>query len=88
MSLEEQRKKVMARHKELVAQRNKINEEIRKNLEFFSGKEAEIKHARGSFEAVIIGVYYDETMTVQNLDSDKKSTRLLHDLKRLFEPDE
>lgn len=80
MYLEEQRKAVMARHKELVAERDAINQQIRDNLEFFAGKPVRVKHSRGEFDAEVIRVYPDDTMSVKNLDTDKTSTRLLYEL--------
>ncbi|PBV09225.1 hypothetical protein CJU35_05045 [Pseudomonas aeruginosa] len=88
MSLEEQRKAVMARHKELVAQRDAINREIDQNFEFFKGKAVRVKHSRGEFEAEVIRVYHDETMAVRNLDSDKPSTRLLYEVAGMIEDDQ
>lgn len=87
MSLEEQRKAVMARHKELVAKRDAINREIDQNFEFFKGKAVRVKHSRGEFEAEVIRVYDDETMAVRNLDSDKPSTRLLYEVAGMVEDD-
>lgn len=80
MDLESQRKNVMVRHKELVAKRDAINREINENLRFFAGKAVRVKHQRGEFEAEVLRVYSDETMSVKNLDTNRTSTRLLHDL--------
>ncbi len=87
MSLEDQRKAVMARHKELVAKRAAVNREIDENLKFFAGKEVFVKHSRGQFEAEVIRVFHDDTMSVRNLDTNKQSTRLLHDLAGMIEPE-
>lgn len=80
MELEEQRKAVIARHKELVAKRDAINREIEENFKFFSGKAVRVKHSRGEFDAEVLRVYSDETMSVKNLETDKTSTRLLNHL--------
>jgi hypothetical protein len=88
MNLEQQRKAVMARHKELVAKRNAINREIDQNFEFFKGKSVRVKHSRGEFEAEVIRVFPDETMAVKNLDTDKPSTRLLAELAGMVEGDQ
>lgn len=88
MNLEQQRKAVMARHKELVAKRNAINREIDQNFEFFKGKAVRVTHSRGEFEAEVIRVFPDETMAVKNLDTDKPSTRLLAELAGMVENDQ
>lgn len=88
MSLEEQRKVVMARHKELVAKRAAINREIDENFEFFKGKAVRVKHSRGEFDAEVIRVYHDESIAVRNLDSDKPSTRLLYEVAGMIEDDQ
>jgi predicted methyltransferase len=85
MSLDEHRKAVMSRHKQLVAQRDAINREIDQNFQFFKGKTVRVKHSRGEFEAKVIRVFHDETMAVKNLDTDKPSTRLLAELARMVE---
>jgi len=88
MDLEAQRKNVMTRHKELVAKRDAINREIDENLKFFAGKAVRVKHSRGEFDAEVIRVYSDETMSVKNLDTDKTSTRLLHDLAGMLDEEQ
>jgi uncharacterized coiled-coil DUF342 family protein len=88
MDLEQQRKVVMERHQELKAKRDAINREIDENLKFFAGKSVRVKHSRGEFEATVIRVYNDETMMVQNLDTNNKSSRLLYELKGMLEDDE
>lgn len=85
--LEEQRLAVMARHKDLVAKRNAINREIDENFKFFAGKAVRVKHSRGEFEAEVIRVYSDDTMSVKNLDTDKTSTRLIYELAGMLDID-
>lgn len=86
--LEDQRKAVMARHKELVAKRDAINREIDENFKFFAGKAVRVKHSRGEFEAEVIRVYSDGTMAVKNLDTGKNSTRLLYELAGMIEEEQ
>lgn len=88
MDLEQQRNAVMATHQQLKAKRDAINKEIDENLKFFAGKSVRVKHSRGEFEATVIRVYHDETMMVRNLDTDKKSSRLLYELQGMLEDGE
>lgn len=88
MSLEEQRRAVMALHEKLVAKREAINREIDENFAFFKGKAVRVKHSRGEFEAEVIRVFSDETMAVKNLDTDKNSTRLLYELVGMIEEEQ
>lgn len=87
MTHEEQRQQVMARHRELMQQRHELNRAIEKNLEFFTDKEATVRHSRGQLSVRVRKVYTDETMSVENLNTDKVSTRLLAELVSMIEPD-
>lgn len=88
MKLEEQRRAVMARHKELLAIREAIDKEIDENLRFFAGKEAQVKSGRGSIDVEVIKVYRDGMMRVRNLDSGKDSTRVFAELIGMLDPDQ
>ncbi len=88
MNLEQQRAAVMAKHKELKAQRELINKQINENLEFFRNKPVLIRHARGLFEAIVVGAYHDDYLTVMNVKTNNKSTRLLHDVAAMAEDEE
>lgn len=87
MTHEEQRQQVMATHKELMQQRRELNRAIEKNLEFFTGKEAKVRHSRGQLSVRVRKVYADETMSVENLNTANVSTRLLAELVSMIEPD-
>lgn len=63
-----------------IGKRDAINKEISDNFNFFAGKSVSVKHSQGQFEAAVLRVYSDETMSVKNLDIDKTSTRSLHEL--------
>lgn len=88
-SLTDQQKTVMGRHRELKQEAEAVYAEMAANLMFFEGKSVLVKHSRGSFEARVVGVNprFDE-MTVFNLETEKRSTRSLHELHAVLEDED
>lgn len=88
-SLEAQRKAVLARHAELKKKAEALQAEMAANLSFFKGKDVVIKHSRGNFDACVVAVSpRHDQITVRNLDTDKRSTRSLHELQTLIEDED
>ncbi|EKY4113687.1 TPA: hypothetical protein ACGW3M_000973 [Pseudomonas aeruginosa] len=89
MTLEEQRLEVMAKYRELVERRSAINAEIADTLNgFFKGKEVVVGHSRGAIEAQVLHMYADGTMAVENIHTNKRSTRLLAELVEMMPEDD
>ncbi|MCW4649274.1 hypothetical protein [Pseudomonas aeruginosa] len=89
MTLEEQRLEVMAKYRELMERRNAINDEIADTLNsFFKGKEVVMGHSRGAIEAKVLHLYADGTMTVENVHTHKRSTRLLAEMVEMLPVEE